>query len=577
MEQEIGRMVPVGKGRMKIIIGLPPKLKKGQPVALDVELFHAERKRLHRVTGKFACLSICFDPSVVYLVENEKDVPKALALVKEGLWLFHNAHFDIFHLRRFARVPDVKFWDTMIIEKELFAGYYDSFGLEDVARRWLNEEMSKEDVKLFGKADAMTSEMRRYTARDARTTLLIQRKQAPLYPQVKELYETIDRPALFAVLRFGGMYLDKEAWTTLATKNQKDTDDMREEFDFNPNSPKQVYKALQEHGISHLRSTNAKHLERHQGDKMVDDVLSYRKSAKMARTYGMNFLDMVEEDGRIHAGFHVIGAVTGRFSSYNPNFQNIPVRSGDDFRKCFIAPRGRRLVIADYSQQEPRINAVQAGDTKMIELFKQGGNIYINVTKEVFGKVITKADPLYKHMKSMILGLSYGLSEKGLAMHEKISEIEARRLIQRYLWAFPKQKRYMDRARQFSDAFLTAPGGKKIYINKHAFNFSNFVLDYPAQGGAANCSKRALIYIDAEIRKQKLDAFLVNFVHDEFVVECAAECAKKVAEMVYTCMVRAAVEIVPEVPAEAEVFVGTKWSDKDIKAKQIHFKTKRGV
>jgi DNA polymerase I len=564
-------MVPVGKNRMKIIIGLPPKLKKGQPVALDVELFRAERKRLHRVTGKFACLSICFDPKVVYLVENEKDVPKALALVKDGLWVFHNAYFDIFHLRRWVHVGDVKFWDTMLIEKELFAGYYDSFGLEDLARRWLNEEMSKEDVKLFGKADTMMPEMRRYTAHDARTTLMLQAKQAPLYPKVKNLYEKIDRPALFALLRFGGMYLDQRAWTKLATKNQLDTDEMREEFDFNPNSPKQAYEALQKSGIGHLRSTNAKHLERHQGNKMVDDLLTYRKSAKQARTYGLNILKMVEADGRIHAGFNIIGAVTGRTSSYNPNFQNIPVKDGPQFRKCFIAPRGRRLIIGDYSQQEPRINAVQAGDAKMIDLFKQGGNIYINVTKEVFGKVITKSDPLYKHMKSMILGLSYGLSEKGLAMHEKISEIEARRLIQRYLWAFPKQKRYMDRARQSSEEIITVPGGKQICLNRYAFTSANQVLDYPAQGGAANCSKRALIYVDEALRKQKLDAFIVNFVHDEILVEAPSECAKVVANLVHSCMVKAAEEIVPNVPFEADIFVGTSWADKDKKQCHIVF------
>ncbi|MGD0781199.1 MAG: DNA polymerase, partial [Dehalococcoidales bacterium] len=149
-----------------------------------------------------------------------------------------------------------------------------------------------------------------------------------------------------------------------------------------------------------------------------------------------------------------------------------------------------------------RINAVQAGDTKMIDLFKQGGNIYINVTKEVFGKVITKADPLYKHMKSMILGLSYGLSEKGLARHEKISEMEARRLIQRYLWAFPKQKRYMERARQFSEEVLNVPGGKQIFLNRYAFTSANQVLDYPAQGGAANISKKALIYMDEKLENR---------------------------------------------------------------------------
>lgn len=165
-------------------------------------------------------------------------------------------------------------------------------------------------------------------------------------------------------------------------------------------------------------------------------------------------------------------------------------------------------------------------------------------------------------MKSMILGLSYGLSEKGLAMHEKISETEARRLIQRYLWAFPKQKRYMERARQFSGEMLTVPGGKQIFLNRYAFTSANQVLDYPAQGGAANVSKMALIYIDEEIRKQKLDAFLVNFVHDEFVVECAAACAPKVKRLVNDCMVRAAEELIPGVPFAADVVIGQNWADK---------------
>jgi DNA polymerase-1 len=198
----------------------------------------------------------------------------------------------------------------------------------------------------------------------------------------------------------------------------------------------------------------------------------------------------------------------------------------------------------------------------MIDLFKQGGNIYIKVTKEVFGKDITKADPLYKHMKSMILGLSYGLSEKGLAMHEKISESEARRLIQRYLWTFPKQKRYMERARQFSDEIITVPGGKRVYLNRYAFTSANQVLDFPAQGGAANCSKRAIIYIDEALRQQKLDAFITTFVHDEVVVECATGCAKQVARLVNECMVKAAEEVVPGVPFAADVVIGQNWADK---------------
>jgi DNA polymerase I len=120
----------------------------------------------------------------------------------------------------------------------------------------------------------------------------------------------------------------------------------------------------------------------------------------------------------------------------------------------------------------------------------------------------------------------------------------------------------MDRARQFSEEKITVPGGKQVYLNRYAFTSANQVLDFPAQGGAANCSKRALIYIDEAIQKQKLDAFITTFVHDEVVVECAAAIAKKVAGIVNECMVRAAQEIVPGVPFAADVVVGKSWADK---------------
>ena len=124
---------------MKIHINeLPLAQPDNTYCSLDVELFGAEKLRLHRPTGKFACLTLCPDGENVYLIDNEQMVDLALARVDNCWWIFHNAQFDIRQLRRWADVPPrKKLWDTMIIERLLWSGYYDRFSLKDLVRRYL--------------------------------------------------------------------------------------------------------------------------------------------------------------------------------------------------------------------------------------------------------------------------------------------------------------------------------------------------------------------------------------------------------------------------------------------------------
>jgi DNA polymerase I len=358
------------------------------------------------------------------------------------------------------------------------------------------------------------------------------------------------------------MYIDQGAWRQLAKTNKAIADRIAKSLPFNPASPKQTLEALRKAGCKRLASTDAKDMKDHADNPLVKKVMEFRNYAKMAGTYGENFLEMVEEDGRIHAAFRVCGAETGRLSSSNPNFQNIPARKGTDFRFCFTAPTGRRLIIADYSQQEPRINAYLAHDQKMISLFKAGGDIYINVAKEVFGETITKADPRRKKLKSVILGLSYGLSYKGLAVNEGISEEEAQLLIQRYLATFPAQREHVERTRNTGNDFVRTVAGRKMYINHYSYQWQNNVLNAPVQGGAADCSKVALVDIEKGIQKKGYDARIVNFVHDEVVVEVSTKDARAVAKIVHDCMVKAAEEMFVGVPFAVDISIGNRWSDK---------------
>ncbi len=564
---------------MNITLGLPPILPKNTPVAMDVELFHAEEKRLHRPTGEFACLSVCFDSQTVHLIEDVKDVRRALQNVKKGQWIFHNAMFDIRQLRRWADVPDGNWWDTMIVERELYGGYYDTFALDDLCRRWLGEYLPKEERKSFLTATEMNPTKRKYAARDALVTYQCQGKQAPEYSDFyseHKIWEEVDLPALQVFLEFKGMMLDVPEWKKLIKYHLQEKDKIRKELDFNPGSWQQVQKVLQKQGI-HTKTTGVDDLEEHSDNPIVQQILAYRTFAKAASTYGENFLKMIEEDGRIYSSYNICGAETGRTSSDHPNFQNIPVRSGPHFRKCFIAPRGRRYVIADSSQQEPRINAYMAQDHKAIELFKLGDDVYIAYGQEILGTKITKSDPRRKVMKPLVLGLAYGLSEYGLSKQCKkngldISVEEARKLIRRLRSVFPAQARYIDRMRSTSAAYVTTPVGRRFWLNRYSQQWVNNVLNAPVQGGACDGSKIAMPIIRDEIRQKGLDAFFVNFVHDEFIVECATKDAMEVAKIVRRGMIESSEAICPGVPFEADVYIGTNWADKDNHDCKIKFK-----
>ena len=728
---------------MNFILGLPPRIPKGTPVALDVELFGADGKRLHRPTGEFACLSICYDPKVVYLIENVKDVPAALKRIQAGLWIMHNSVFDIRQLRRWAKVPDGDWWDTLIVERELYGGYYDEFGLDDLSRRYLDEYLSKEDRKLFEKATRMDAQLRRYSAQDGSTTLRIYQQQVKEYQKVyadEDIWRTIDRPALYAFLDFRGMMLDVPAWQKLIDYHRGEQDRIRKELDFNPGSWQQVQQALRKQGIR-VASTGVQELEHHSDNPLVAQILEYRGFAKAAGTYGENFLSMIEKDGRIHASFNVVGAETGRTcvsgdtliptnlgtfricelplissspctvithrgnakrikrlvykgremmyrvvlengksisctqnhkfltpngweplndliigdsvysykdpdlweekdsifarlpksvfgfgfkyllyskskiadilpmgvddvwdieveedasylahgfvnhnSSAHPNFQNIPIRSGPHFRKCFIAPRGRRYVIADFSQQEPRINAYIARDTRAIEIFKKGGDVYVGYGEVILGERIQKSDPRRKILKPVVLGLAYGLSEYGLTKqvnsqllkadpHAKLITIEeSRKWIQRLKRMFPLQAQHIDRMRETAGDYVRTPAGRRCWINRYSYQWINTVLNAPVQGGAADGSKIAMAYIREQIRLAKLDAFFVNFVHDEILVECSTVIARRVAQIVRDGMIQSAEIVCPGVPFEADVYIGKCWADKENDACKVHFK-----
>src|SRR4029077_12905930 len=117
-------------------------------------------------------------------------------------------------------------------------------------------------------------------------------------------------------------------------------------------------------------------------------LLEYRGIAKLKSTYTDKLPRMVNaQTGRVHTNYAQAVAITGRLSSNDPNLQNIPVRTaeGRRIREAFVAPEGRVIVSADYSQVELRIMAHLSQDKGLLRAFAAGEDVHRHTASEVFG------------------------------------------------------------------------------------------------------------------------------------------------------------------------------------------------
>lgn len=388
-----------------------------------------------------------------------------------------------------------------------------------------------------------------------------------------DLWKRIDLPALWAILDFQGFRIDIDKWNNLARSNKQKALDISQSLPFNPRSPKQVKPFLAKRGFPGLKDTREPTLQQAirafpdtEAARYAQLILDSRGYFKLASTYGEKFIDdsveTVEYNGEminvVYGDYAVIGAETGRMSCKNPNLQNIPARETNAFRECFIARPGNKLVLADYRQQEPRLAAYISGDKKMIQLFREGEDIYIMAAKMMFGKSITKDDPLRKRIKATVLGTNYGLSAYGLAIREGISEKEAEEIITKFIKTFPDFAAWMNKQRK-KKSYAKTILGRRIYLNPYSNQCDRNALNAPIQGSASDMTKLALAAIHQHW------AFpcpfgVVAVVHDEIVLDVPEEHAEAVANYARVHMIRVAEEMCPGVPFDADIHIGDNWA-----------------
>lgn len=346
----------------------------------------------------------------------------------------------------------------------------------------------------------------------------------------------------------------------------------------NLSSPKQLQVVLFETlGLPKTKktktgySTAAKEIEAlavNHPHPFLDHLLAHREYQKMKTTLE-GLIKAVGDDGRIHTTFNQTVASTGRLSSTEPNLQNIPVRTpaGRKIRSAFVVGEGyETLLTADYSQIEMRVMAHLSEDPGLIDAYQKGEDLHNYVGSRVFDVPVDQVTPeLRRRVKAMSYGLVYGLSAFGLSQQLSIPPGEAKQIMENYFERFGGVKNYLsevvDQARK--DGYTATLFGRRRYLpeltsdNRVAReNAERAALNAPIQGTAADIIKVAMLRVDRELKKAKVNSRVLLQVHDELVVEVAKGELEMVRAIVEKEMDSA---ITLRVPLEVSAGEGNNW------------------
>ena len=300
-------------------------------------------------------------------------------------------------------------------------------------------------------------------------------------------------------------------------------------------------------------------------------LIEHRGLAKLKSTYTDKLPEMVDtRTGRVHTSYHQAVTATGRLSSSDPNLQNIPIRTkeGRRIRQAFIAPEGRKIVAADYSQIELRIMAHLSSDAGLLHAFANELDVHSATAAEVFDVSLDEVTTDQRRKaKAINFGLIYGMSAFGLARQIGVARGEAQEYIDRYFARYPGVADYMDATRAIAheQGYVETLLGRRLYLpeinarnKQRQLAAERTAINAPMQGTAADIIKLAMIDVDTWLTETALDAKMIMQVHDELVFEVADEACETLCNNVTERMANV-IEL--QVPLLTEVGVGANWDE----------------
>ena len=581
------------------------KLTNSDLIAFDTETnnvdhFHAQ---LVGISFSVSANNACYIP----IHHHYLGVPKQLALdevISKLKPVFENKNikkvgqnvkFDYAILANYGINVQGIAYDTMLESYVLNSN--DRHDLDNLAHKHLHvktisyDELTKIDKKKLTIDQIDIEQTTRYASEDADLTLMIHHK---LWPELKQnqkladLFNHIELPLaiILANMERTGVLIDESQLRQYSKDIQLKLNQLEQQIHelagekFNIASPKQLQVILfEKNQLPIIRktpkgdpSTNEEVLSELANDyELPRLILEYRGLAKLKNTYTDKLPLMISPvDHRVHTNYNQIGTVTGRLSSNDPNLQNIPVRNeeGRKIRQAFIAPKGYKIVSADYSQIELRIMAHLSRDKNLLDAFINDKDIHRFTASEILGKAeqdVTSEER--RRAKAVNFGLIYGMSAFGLSRQINIPRNEAKFYIDRYFERYPGVEKYMENTRQLASekGYVETLSGRRLYLPK--INSSSGLekraaeraaINAPMQGTAADIIKSAMIAVNDYIQTQENNIRMVMQVHDELVFEVKEEHLATICKQIQTIMENC---YQLDIPLKVDVGYGSNWDE----------------
>ncbi len=568
---------------MNVLKGLPISvcIDSASIISLDLEMFGQNVSRLHRPHGEFACISVCINEDV-WIVTEEKQLPDLFKLIAPAKYhLYFNSMYDIRQLRRFIPILQRPIWDCMVVEKVLWGGYFSihEFALNDCVRRYLNIKMDKDTRKQFSVGYHMSDEMIHYAATDAYLTYKVYLEQLKEIERRKYdmcTYWELEEPCLWCTLDFKPVKVNVNRWREMVKELTTRGRSLENDLGVNVNSWQQLKEFIKNNTgvkVDNVQEDTLLLNANKIGKELVDKILLTKSLRKAESTYGENWLRNFVEDGDlVYSDWHSIGTETGRYSSESPNLQNIPARKIPEYRTLFISAKGR-LIVADVQAQEPRILAHLSGDKALKQIFADGQDVHTIVTRAIFkDDTITKADPRRdREGKTINLASSYGLSAQGLADKLNIELVDAETFLRNYFAKFSGVAAFRDRMYSQANRFeyVESISGRRIWINRHNFQWQNNSINSPIQSSAADLLKGWLIEFHKQCTLTNVEFADIMCVHDELVLDVPLEQVTMYETMLKDTFQTAAHKWFGDMPFEIDLAKGTKWSCKKLSEEEV--------
>lgn len=555
-------------------------IRESCTVALDLETYGSRKgDGLDPWAGDIRLLSLCLEgqePWILDLRAIGYDLGELKTALESVEIIAHNAKFDLLWLRVKCGLRVTRVFCTLVAARLLSAGTKPGNDLDKCLERYLGIASAPDHSRSDWGSMFLTEDQLAYAARDvAHLEALSNKLWGLLESDQLDVVGRIefDLVPVIVEMEAAGIAVDKAKLREIETRARSSASDhagmLRQKLNLpklNPGSPQQLLEALKAAGIE-LENTNEETLKAADDGEIIPLILDYRGAEKLAQQ-AASLLECVKQDGRIHGRFDPTGTATGRFSSKDPNLQNV---GRGELRTCFVPEPGNKLIVADYSQIELRAAAVIAGEKKMIEAYKNGVDLHKQTASEVLNKPledVTKQDRQLS--KATNFGLLYGQSAPGLVRYAASSygvqmELDQAEQIRRQFF------RTYDRLRQWhgvshnqADAGareVRTVLGRRRLIPETASEWERFtaLVNTPVQGSCADGMKQALVLL---AQRLPTEARLISTVHDEVLVEAPEAIANEVCDLVQATMIEAMAALFPQVPIEVEAGSCANWGEK---------------